>query len=120
MQQSHHAFSCATLVSVIVLLAALQAHATVVGGGGSNTTDCVAVLDADVNFPQPPKLPKAIDCIDGDTDCDSDGLRNGSCQFDVVICINSTALAECVPQSTNGVTIALGTSAEKRFWEQTV
>ena len=105
MHHSRHAFLCATFVSASVFLVAQDAHATVVGGGGSKTSDCVAVFDAAANSPAPPKAPKNIDCVDGDASCDADGLRNGSCQFDLTICINSTALADCAPQNTNSVTV---------------
>ena len=78
----------------------------VVGGGGSKTSDCVAVFDAaGANSPTPPKAPRNIDCVDGDPSCDADGVRNGRCVFNLTICINSTALADCVPLSTNDVAI---------------
>src|SRR5512143_2723 len=105
MGESRHASWTAAFVSVCVLFFAHGAQAAVVGGGGSKTSDCVAVFDAAANSPAPPKTPKNIDCVDGDVSCDADGLRNGSCQFDLSICINSTSLAECVPQTTNGVTV---------------
>ncbi len=78
------------------LLSATSASAVLVAGGGSKTTDCMAVFEAPgANHPAPPKIPKNIDCVDGDVTCDTDGLRNGECVFGLQVCLNSTALAEC-------------------------
>jgi hypothetical protein len=78
------------------LLSAASAGAVVVAGGGSKTTDCMAVFDVvGANHPAPPKVPKNVDCVDGDVACDTDGLRNGECVFGIQVCLNSTALAEC-------------------------
>jgi len=80
----------------IAIFAASPASAVIVGGGGSKTIDCMAVLDAPgANQPAPPKVPKNIDCTDGDVSCDADGLRNGECSFSIQVCLNSTALATC-------------------------
>jgi hypothetical protein len=82
------------------------ASAVIVPGGGSSTTDCVAVFDAPgANSPAPPKAAKVIDCVDGDATCDDDGLRNGTCAFDIQVCINSTVVAGCSPQSASGVEV---------------
>jgi hypothetical protein len=66
------------------------ATATIVGGGGRASTDCLAVFDATVNVPAPPRAPHHIRCVDGDSSCDADGLANGVCVFPVNICANST------------------------------
>ena len=84
-------------VASIVLLAVslvvpLRVPAAVVGGGGSPSTDCLLVFDIDANYP--PARPKQIRCADGDP-CDLDGVVNGSCQFGVAVCANSTADARC-------------------------
>jgi hypothetical protein len=83
------------------LLGALSvpAGATVVGGGGSPTTDCLLVLDADVNSPS--SKPKNVVCTDGDPACDRDGTVNGVCEFNVSVCANSTFDPRC---TLNGVT----------------
>jgi hypothetical protein len=87
-------------------LGATVAGADIVAGGGSKTSDCMAVFDAvGPNSPPPPKAPRNIDCTDGDIACDTDGLRNGRCVFEMQICVNSTVVAECTPQTVNGVTV---------------
>ena len=92
----HAASLC--LLSALVLVAASPAHAVLVAGGGSKTTDCMAVFEAPgANQPAPPKAAKNVDCVDGDLACDADGLRNGECSFSLQICLNSTAFAECAP-----------------------
>jgi hypothetical protein len=75
------------LAVLAVVLVASVAQAVVFGGGGSSRTDCLAVFDAAVNYP--PDNPKRFRCKDGDP-CDADGLVNGVCAFDVVVCANST------------------------------
>jgi hypothetical protein len=80
----------------IAFFAASPAGAVVVAGGGSKTTDCMVVLDAPgANRPAPPKVPKNVDCTDGDPSCDTDGLRNGECSFSIQVCLNSTVIAGC-------------------------
>ncbi|HEY2387209.1 MAG TPA: hypothetical protein VGK30_09625 [Candidatus Binatia bacterium] len=64
------------------------AAALVVGGGGSKRTDCLVALDAPVN--DPPTKPKNIECTDGDSSCDADGVVNGECTFEISLCANST------------------------------
>jgi hypothetical protein len=75
------------VVLAVLLLSVAAAQAIVVGGGGSSRTDCLIVLDAQVNYP--PDKPKRFRCADGDP-CDADGTVNGVCAFDVGICANST------------------------------
>jgi hypothetical protein len=71
----------------VFLLPVSTAQALVFGGGGSSRTDCLVVLDAQVNYP--PDKPKRFRCADGDA-CDADGTVNGVCAFDLGICANST------------------------------
>jgi hypothetical protein len=85
-----------SLVLAITVFTSSPARAVVVGGGGSSATDCLVVFDAPgANRPAPPKVPKNIDCVDGDVTCDADGLRNGECNFTVQVCLNSTAIVGC-------------------------
>lgn len=80
----------------ITLSTGSYVDAVIVGGGGSSTTDCMAVFDAPgANHPAPPKTAKNVDCIDGDVSCDADGLRNGECSFTIQVCVNSSAIAGC-------------------------
>jgi hypothetical protein len=71
---------------------ASRADATIVGGGGSRTTDCLAVFNAEANTPA--RRPKHVRCADGDI-CDADGMVNGRCDFPVAVCANSTAIERC-------------------------
>jgi hypothetical protein len=82
-----------TLFATAVLLGTLLARAasaTIVGGGGKASTDCLAVFDADVNSPAAPRTPHHIRCVDGDPSCDADHVANGVCDFPVTVCANST------------------------------
>ncbi len=83
--------------AVTSLLAAPIA-AIEVGGGGSKISDCLVTFDAAFNLP--PAKPKHIRCTDGDPSCDSDGVVNGLCTFELSVCANSTFSPFC---SLNGV-----------------
>src|SRR5581483_7078167 len=91
----------AAFVLASVLLPVIAA-ATTVGGGGSSKTDCLAVFEADVNTPA--THPHDIRCADG-APCDLDGEVNGSCQFAVAVCINSTFDARCTASGVQSVTV---------------
>jgi hypothetical protein len=73
--------------AAVVLLRVAVAQGVIIGGGGSSRTDCLVVLDAQVNFP--PDNPKRYRCADGDP-CDADGVVNGVCAFDLTVCANSS------------------------------
>src|SRR5258706_16313846 len=75
------------------MLSDISANATVVGGGGSAATDCLLVFDAPVNVPA--SNPRHVDCVDGDTSCDADGIVNGVCQIQLQVCASSTMIAGC-------------------------
>ncbi|MFQ5351853.1 MAG: hypothetical protein ACE5D3_02130, partial [Candidatus Binatia bacterium] len=97
--------SSAVLVAASMLFASI-ATAGLVGGGGSKRLDCMAVFDSpSANKPPPPRLPRSVDCVDGDPACDGDGLRNGRCVFELGLCLNSTGLPDCVPELVNGVAV---------------
>jgi hypothetical protein len=93
------------LVALVIGAWAPASHAVLVGGGGSKSTDCMVVFDAAANKPAPPKVPRQIDCVDGDVSCDADGLRNGECSFAVQLCLNSTVFASCAPDSITSVAV---------------
>jgi len=95
------------VVAIAAVLADVPAHAVVVGGGGNETTDCLTVFDATVNYP--PAKPRDIRCTDG-AGCDADHTVNGVCQFPLAVCANSTFDAAC---TLNGVeTIRVEHSAD--------
>jgi len=84
-------------------LAAPPAGALEVGGGGSRRRDCLATFDAAVNLPA--GKPKHVRCVDGDPACDSDGVVNGLCSFEVSVCANSTFEPECTLNGVQSITI---------------
>ena len=66
---------------------------TLIPGGGSKATDCIAEFDAVA--PKSPLaksgLPNATrTCTDGDPTCDADGTVDGICTFTVSACVNVT------------------------------
>lgn len=90
------ALSVAALIATQLGFTATSA-ATIAGGGGSKTTDCLAVFDAPVNSPV--GKPRNIVCEDG-TLCDEDGDINGICEVSIRVCANNTSLPDC---TLNGV-----------------
>ncbi len=79
------------------------AWAIEVGGGGSQKRDCLVTFDAAVNHPA--AKPKHVRCTDGDPACDSDGVVNGLCTFEVRICANSTFNPECTINGVDSIVI---------------
>lgn len=95
------------LFLTFAMLVAPSADAAIIGGGGSKTTDCMAVFEAPgANHPSPPKTPRNVDCVDGDVSCDTDGLRNGECSFTLQVCLNSTALPTCASAAVSTLVVA--------------
>lgn len=111
-------FRLVVLATTATALATTVAPAATVGGGGSSSSDCAVVLEIPgANKPAPPKAPKGVDCFDGDPACDSDGLRNGECVFELQLCANSTAIAGCTPDHVNAITVdhAIDDGSDPRF-----
>ncbi len=79
-------------MGVLAIAWSPRVEALIVGGGGSRTTDCLAVFNAPAN--RPARRPRHIQCTDGDP-CDADGLVDGQCSFPVAACINSTLIDRC-------------------------
>lgn len=77
----------AVLVLGIVAGSSSGANATVVGGGGPRSQDCLAVFDTPAALTS---TMRSIRCVDGDPACDGDGIVNGECKFPVAVCANST------------------------------
>ena len=80
------------LAAIAIALAA-EASAIEIGGGGSQSRDCLVTLVADVNTPV--EGPRQVRCVDGDSSCDTDHTINGVCEFDVSVCVNSTFDSAC-------------------------
>jgi hypothetical protein len=94
---------------LIVLFAAARlvawstpCSALTIGGGGTASTDCLAVFQ--VSDEVSPKGTK-VSCVDGDPSCDADGAINGSCQIPVAVCANSTALSKCTLSGVQSITV---------------
>jgi hypothetical protein len=95
-----------TALVVAAVSMCLTAEASIVAGGGSKKTDCITVFDVPgANKPPLPKTPKHVVCDDGDASCDSDGLRNGECVFDISLCANDTSLEKCTPLEVESILI---------------
>jgi hypothetical protein len=88
---------------VAVATAATATRASVVGGGGKASTDCLAVFDAGAN--DPAKKPRNVKCTDGDPACDTDGVINGVCEIPVAVCANSTAFSSCTLSGVESLTV---------------
>lgn len=88
---------------VIAFALAAEVSATEVGGGGSQSRDCLVTLDADVNTPA--LEPHHVRCVDGDPACDADGSVNGVCEFDVAVCANSTFDPACSLAGVQSITV---------------
>lgn len=94
--------ACAPTLALALALSIMRGevvHAVVFGGGGSPSSDCLAVFDGPVNSPA--SRPRSVRCVDGDPACDGDATVNGQCQFPIRICANSTVDPRC---TLNGVT----------------
>ena len=83
----------AAALAVVGLLGPSPAAATIVGGGGFTSKDCLAVFDAPANTPH--NRPRYVRCVDGDPSCDADKSANGECTFQVAVCANSTFSSQC-------------------------
>ncbi|HYC56773.1 MAG TPA: hypothetical protein VEL28_17715 [Candidatus Binatia bacterium] len=106
------------MAAIALLCSPHVSTAATVFGGGSRTTDCSVTFEVPgANKPAPPKAPKLVDCVDGDVTCDGDGERNGACIFPLQVCINSSGLEGCSPDSVEEITIdhAVDDGSDSRF-----
>ena len=98
-------------VSVFVV-ASTQVWA-LVPGGRLPRADCLAEWQVTRRNVMPSRGSSALDCQDGDPSCDADGEVDGSCTFNVSLCIlqNDPMLPECTPPaaltSLRGLTAGL-------------
>ena len=85
-----------------------------IDGGGSTKTDCVAKFQTGLELNYPAGKPKELACTDGDIACDGDGVINGSCTFNVGLCLaDDEDLLTCTPAAvpTGGVLVKNKASA---------
>ena len=101
-------FAAALLTAAVLLQGPIAAIAHddpsqdgLIEGGGSSKTDCVSLFQTglELNYPPPPKKKqKDLACTDGDLACDSDGLVNGLCSFNVGLCLaDDEDMGLCTP-----------------------
>ncbi len=75
-----------------VLAIASTGGAVLVPGGGSATSDCYVEFDVRGALGT-----NKVTCTDGDPACDADGQCQGTCTFEVGVCLNQTNVAGCTP-----------------------
>jgi hypothetical protein len=85
-------------------------------GGGSPVSDCLAEFDGPVlNYPVGRN--RDASCVDGDAACDADGVADGTCHFNVSVCMvnDDDRFPACVPNAVLGYKIKSGTPGTKKF-----
>ena len=106
-------------VTAIALLGAAGARADCSGGacipgGGPAAADCQAeffgtglALNYPPHDPASPQPKTALHCYDGDAGCDADGAVDGTCTFNVNVCLanDDPNLADCAPASVDRVKV---------------
>jgi hypothetical protein len=86
------------------LLAAMPAHAVVLGGGPART-DCFAAWQVTSPDVAANRGPTGVDCEDGDPACDVDGRTDGVCSFGVSFCAGAVSDA-CTPDAVTAVKLS--------------
>lgn len=101
---------CLGLLLAATLWPSANAVAAVVPGGGSSASDCYGAFDvrgADGTS-------RKVACVDGDPACDGDGQCQGTCTFDVAVCLNQagcTARPIAKPPAVRGASLAVPSPA---------
>src|SRR5207237_5329489 len=75
-------------------------HAFVLGGGLPDKDCRVAFGGVDATDGE-----SGVVCTDGDPACDTDGVADGSCRFDVSLC-TGVAVPGCTPEPISSITVA--------------
>ena len=110
------------LVALLIVGGFELANATCPGstcsapGGGSPVTDCLAEFDGPVlNYPVGRN--RDASCVDGDAACDADGTADGTCHFNVSVCLvnDDSRFPACVPTAVQGYKIKSGKPGTKKF-----
>ncbi len=79
-----------TLGVVCAAIALVAGSGQAVQIKGTSKAECYARFDVSGTATSSP-----ITCTDGDTSCDQDGAANGSCRFNVEVCVNQTDNPSC-------------------------
>ncbi len=117
-------FAISILTAVVI--GASGASALQIPGGGPAETDCHAEFASTLmklNYPPfDPSAPvpqEAVRCFDGESGCDLDGRVNGSCSFDIDVCLynDDPDLEACEPEevTTASATVSGADSGELDF-----
>src|SRR5262249_53137200 len=110
------------LIAMFVLGGAHAANAACPGstcsipGGGPTTTDCQAEFDGPVlNYPAGRN--RDASCVDGDPSCDADGTADGTCHFNLSVCLLNadSRFPACAPSGIYGYKIKSGTPGTRSF-----
>jgi len=87
-----------------------------VPGKGSAATECIVEYDG-ITFNYPVGREKQLRCTDGDPSCDTDGLANGVCKFEIAACLNNTdpRFPSCTPTDVGMLEIKNKKITSKRY-----
>jgi hypothetical protein len=82
------------VMAAVVLLDGTSSpiEAELIPGGGPSATDCYVELDV-----AGASGSNKLACVDGDPSCDVDGQCQGTCTFEIAVCLNQTNVAGCTP-----------------------
>ena len=86
-------------VALVLLLGARTAGAVVLGGGLPSTDCTVAFEGVDATVGD-----SGVVCVDGDPSCDTDGVADGVCHFDVKLC-TAVPSNDCVPAQITSIAV---------------
>lgn len=91
------------LAGLLAATGVAPASALTIGGGGGRARDCLMAFDG--GFNEPSLRPRKYHCTDGDNTCDADGVINGTCQFLISACANSTYEPSCTLAGVNSIVV---------------
>jgi hypothetical protein len=86
-------------VIILALLGAVPARALVLGGGDADK-DCRIAFDG----VEATAGASGVVCVDGDPACDADGVANGTCRFDVRVCVG-VSVEGCMPVEIDRIVV---------------
>lgn len=91
--RAHVLRSCVWLVVALALALVRPASADIVLGGGAVASDCYGALDVRGSAGS-----RRVTCVDGDPACDVDGQCQGTCTFEIAVCVNRSGVPGCTPR----------------------